>query len=155
MRDPTAYPITKNHLCFVCHGEPDKGQEDFDWCCCHPGNAFLCKKHVGLYSKICWIRTGRHYQSCILSEEDVFHSHSNRGEGLAVRKLIGHVRPLSSSKSQSRKYDQLVGWASYCLWNLPGPQLILTISCLYRSEIKFYKPYLLLWSIELAWLEFK
>ena len=39
----------------------------------------------------------------------MYHSHSNRGEGLAVRKLIGHMHPLSSSKSQSEKYDQLVG----------------------------------------------
>ena len=43
MRNTGAYPITENHLCFVCHDEPDKGQEDFDCCCCRPDNSFLYK----------------------------------------------------------------------------------------------------------------
>ena len=48
MRNMVADSITKNPLYFVCFGEPDKGQEDFDCCCCRPNNAFLCeKKHLG------------------------------------------------------------------------------------------------------------
>ena len=62
MRNATAYSITKNALCFECHGKPDKGQEDFDHCCCHPGNTFLCEmKRLGLHSQI---RTIRHNQEC-------------------------------------------------------------------------------------------
>jgi len=54
VKNTAAYSITKNPLCFVCYGKSDKGQEDFNCCCCHPDNAFLCeKKHLGSYSKIC------------------------------------------------------------------------------------------------------
>jgi len=46
------HPITKNPLCFVCHGEPGKCQENFYCCCCRPDNAFLCeKKCLGSPSK--------------------------------------------------------------------------------------------------------
>jgi len=42
-----------------------------------------------------------------------------------------------------------VEW-SYCLESLPGLRLILTISHLYQSELRFYKTYLPSWSIELV-----
>ena len=40
MRNTAMYSTTKSPLCFVCHGKPDNGQEDFNWCCCCPDNAF-------------------------------------------------------------------------------------------------------------------
>ena len=43
MRNMAAYSITKNLLCFICHGKPDKSQEDFDCGCYRPGNSFLCE----------------------------------------------------------------------------------------------------------------
>ena len=47
MRNTAEYSITKNSLCFVCHGKPDEGQEDFDRCCCSPDNTSLCEeKHI-------------------------------------------------------------------------------------------------------------
>ena len=50
-----AYSITENHLCFVCHGKPDKCQEDLDCGCCRPDDAFLCvNKWASQQSKICW-----------------------------------------------------------------------------------------------------
>ena len=41
VKNTAAYSITKNPLCFVCYGKSDKGQEDFNCCCCHPDNAFF------------------------------------------------------------------------------------------------------------------
>ena len=52
MGDTAVYSITKNPLCFVCHGEPDKGQEEFDCGGCRPDSSFLCK-NKSQQSKIC------------------------------------------------------------------------------------------------------
>ena len=52
MGDTAVYSITKNPLCFVCHGEPDKGQEEFDCGGCRPGSSFSCK-NKSQQSKIC------------------------------------------------------------------------------------------------------
>jgi len=55
MRNAATYTITKDHLCFVCHGKPDNCQEDFNCGCCCPDNAFLCKnKYASQQSEICW-----------------------------------------------------------------------------------------------------
>jgi len=40
MRNTAVYSITKNLLCFVRLGEPDKCQEDFDCRCYHLDNSF-------------------------------------------------------------------------------------------------------------------
>jgi len=46
MRNPAAYSITENHLCFVCHDKPDQSQEDLDCRCCSPDNAFCVRSNV-------------------------------------------------------------------------------------------------------------
>jgi len=54
MRNTAAHSITKNHLCFVCHGEPDKCQEDFNCGCGCSDNTFLCENKCASHqSKIC------------------------------------------------------------------------------------------------------
>jgi len=95
-------------------------------------------------------RTQRHYQDWIVYCKDAMDSTSNHGEELSLRKTSWHIRQLSSETTKSEKYYQSVGQVSYCLWSLPGPQLISILSRLYQWEIKFYRTYLPSWSIELV-----
>ena len=53
VRNTAAYSITKNHLCFVCYGEPNKGQDDFDCCCCCPDDSFCENKCASQKNEIC------------------------------------------------------------------------------------------------------
>ena len=55
MRNTVAYSITKNLLCFVRHGEPDKCQEDFDCRCYHLDNSFSHENEcANQQKKICY-----------------------------------------------------------------------------------------------------
>jgi len=55
IRNTAAYSIAKNHLYFVCHNKPDKGQEDFNCCCSCPDDSFLCEgKCISQQSEICY-----------------------------------------------------------------------------------------------------
>ena len=55
MWNTAAYSITKNLLCFVRHGEPDKCQEDFDSRCYHFDNSFSHEnKCANQQKKICY-----------------------------------------------------------------------------------------------------
>jgi len=54
VRYMAAYSVTKYPLCFICHGKPDKGQDDFDCGCRRPDSAFLSEnKCTSHQSKIC------------------------------------------------------------------------------------------------------
>ena len=55
MRNTAAYSIAKNHLCFVCHGEPGKGQEYFNCGCCRPDNSFLCENRYASQKSEIWL----------------------------------------------------------------------------------------------------
>ena len=67
---------------------------------------------VNMYvSKAKYVKTHteRHYQHGYLYYQNTSHSASNHGEGVALRKLIGHMHRKSSQTLRSGKYDQLVG----------------------------------------------
>jgi len=52
IKNMTEYSITKSSLCFLCHGKPDKDQEDLHCCYCCLDNTFLCKKkYIGFIQK--------------------------------------------------------------------------------------------------------
>jgi len=93
VRNTGVHSITKNSLCFVCHSKPDIYQEDFNCGCCCPDNSFFCVKVNMHVSKAKYVKTHteRHYQHGYLYYQNMSHSTSNHGEGVALRKLIGHM----------------------------------------------------------------
>ena len=155
VRDTAMYSITKNHLCFICHGKPDKGQEDFDCCCCHLGDPLLCenkcasqqsKTSLNTYSKA----PARPYST--LKRCDGLIQQPWRGDSTAETDSA-YTSPIITDIAVWK--NPLLGQVSYCLQSLPGPQLVSTVSWPYRSEINFYKTYLPSWNTELVWLEFR
>ena len=89
MRKTSAYSIAENHLCSVCHGKPDKGQEDFDCCCCRPDNPFSREnKFASQRRKNVRTHTQRHYQDGCIYYQEALHPPSNYEEGITPQKLI-------------------------------------------------------------------